>query len=580
MTIVTPSHPGCLNPTLAKRALWRPLLSALPLIVGASAACGGSGAKDPTEEPDGGAAMAEESNHDAARTEVDGGTVSAVSPDAMSPASPASDASPAALPTVDAGPDCTPEAGADIPDEDFADSDCDGIDGNAASAVFVAPAGSDGSAGTMSAPVRTIAKAMELAVAGGKAVYVCNGTYEERVAILGDAVSIFGGYDCARDWERIADHAVIAPAEGVPLTVQAVEDTVVLERLAFRANSTAAPAQSSIAAVIRSSASVRLSRVELTAGDAGDGVAAELVPAPTWGEATAGASALSTYGADNCTTYACSTYQPTGACGTVPSGAQGIANFCPDGSQIRGGNGGSGANARFFYGAWLTGPYDGSAGIPESGALNGFGGANAEPGRAGGDFGHIESGRYIADNSGADGSWGAPGQSGTGGIGGQSYCSADGDITFRLILGGGGGQGGYGGCGGPGGKGGGAGGASIALISEDSSVELVWSRVITGSGGGRRRAERRTYRSRRRRRRPRWRGHSRAARQRGWTRRQRRAAAATAVPAVAVHRSASRTSELHRRRTTRRSSWARRVSARSGRRAVEPQTVSEPSFTR
>src|SRR5579859_5966628 len=42
--------------------------------------------------------------------------------------------------------------------------------------IFVSPAGSDGSAGTRSAPLATIGHGMDVAKAAGKRVYVCAGS--------------------------------------------------------------------------------------------------------------------------------------------------------------------------------------------------------------------------------------------------------------------------------------------------------------------------------------------------------------------------------------------------------------------
>jgi hypothetical protein len=65
--------------------------------------------------------------------------------------------------------DCAPTdpgvhpGAADEPDLGFVDANCDGIDGDAAGAVFVAPSGSDANPGTQAAPVQTIGAAVALA---------------------------------------------------------------------------------------------------------------------------------------------------------------------------------------------------------------------------------------------------------------------------------------------------------------------------------------------------------------------------------------------------------------------------------
>ena len=104
---------------------------------------------------------------------------------------------------------CTP-SGADVPDDDFADQNCDGIDGDLEKAIFVAPSGSDAAQGTRESPVKTLNKATALAAASGKDVYACNGSYAEAL-VVSSAVRLYGGYDCKNGWARNKELAVIAP---------------------------------------------------------------------------------------------------------------------------------------------------------------------------------------------------------------------------------------------------------------------------------------------------------------------------------------------------------------------------------
>ena len=379
-------------------------------------------------------------------------------------------------------PGCTPEAGPDVPDENFQDTDCDGIDGDAERAIFVAPQGLDGSAGTRSAPVRTIAKGVELAASKGFDVYVCNATYPENVELLADAVSVYGGYDCASEWRRVADRAIVEPASGAPLTVQGVTSPIVIERLALRAATTSVPGTSSIAAVVLQAQSVRFSRVEFVAGDAGPGAPGAQVAPPAWQPARTGADAPVTNGADDCRAAASCAASVTGICYSIPAAGEGPSVACADRTEIRGGTGGIGANFKWF----APGPSAGQAGLPESSSQDGVNAPARTPGApAASGFGSLEGARYIASNGGADGLAGQPGSSGRGGEGGTSECGCSNDTCSPSFvrLGGGGGQGGYAGCGGPGGKGGGGGGASIALLVNESSVEISWSIVRTGRGG-------------------------------------------------------------------------------------------------
>ena len=81
----------------------------------------------------------------------------------------------------------------DLPDVEFEDTDCDGIDGTAARAIFVAPAGDDGATGTMGNPVHSMQVAVNLAKDAGKDVYAAGGSYVGTVSVA-SGVGIYGGY--------------------------------------------------------------------------------------------------------------------------------------------------------------------------------------------------------------------------------------------------------------------------------------------------------------------------------------------------------------------------------------------------
>jgi CARDB protein len=108
--------------------------------------------------------------------------------------------------------DCAPRDAAihpgapDLPDPQFVDTNCDGIDGTAARAVFVSPVGDDASPGTRDAPKRTFAAAIPAAAAGGKDVYATFGTYTERLDVQ-DGVGVYGGYSI--DWATRGAHATL-----------------------------------------------------------------------------------------------------------------------------------------------------------------------------------------------------------------------------------------------------------------------------------------------------------------------------------------------------------------------------------
>ena len=84
----------------------------------------------------------------------------------------------------------------DIPNLQFEDTNCDGIDGDESKAVFVALSGDDNATGTKANPVRTITKGITLAAPAGKDVYIAGGTYgsSSDTTHLADNVGLYGGY--------------------------------------------------------------------------------------------------------------------------------------------------------------------------------------------------------------------------------------------------------------------------------------------------------------------------------------------------------------------------------------------------
>src|SRR5262249_8828566 len=126
---------------------------------------------------------------------------------------------------------CTPTANADEPDDAFTDSNCDGLDGDVAKAIFVAPTGVADGDGSATKPVNAIARGVELARAARKDVYLCTGEYPENVLLEGTGVRVFGGYDCANAWKRVTDESKIAPNRGIPVTVRGIADAVVLDHV-------------------------------------------------------------------------------------------------------------------------------------------------------------------------------------------------------------------------------------------------------------------------------------------------------------------------------------------------------------
>ncbi|HET9623779.1 MAG TPA: hypothetical protein VFP84_20545, partial [Kofleriaceae bacterium] len=97
---------------------------------------------------------------------------------------------------------CQPPSATDVPDGDYKDDNCDGIDGDATQGIFVSTSGANTltCGTTVSQPCQTINAALDRAVATGRPnLYVQAGAYHE-VVVLRSGVSIWGGYDIS--WQR------------------------------------------------------------------------------------------------------------------------------------------------------------------------------------------------------------------------------------------------------------------------------------------------------------------------------------------------------------------------------------------
>src|SRR5262249_5914858 len=92
----------------------------------------------------------------------------------------------------------------DVPDLAFTDSDCDGIDGTAARAIFVSPRGQHSDRGPWPPPRQPLPAALAAAAAAAprRDVYAALGVYQETVT-LASGVSIYGGYQDFAGWQRV-----------------------------------------------------------------------------------------------------------------------------------------------------------------------------------------------------------------------------------------------------------------------------------------------------------------------------------------------------------------------------------------
>ncbi len=365
----------------------------------------------------------------------------------------------------------------DVPDDDFVDSNCDGIDGDIGGAIFVATSGSDTNSGTMTRPKRTIAAAVAHAAAVGKDVYVSHGVYTLSAPVtIASGVSIYGGYDS--DWVRSNKgrpvlHRTESADDGDLVAVRAeyVVDATVLDRLVIVAGDSTRGDSTGVE--VGYAPGLTLRRLFVFAGNGGDG-------------ADGRAGSRGSAGRDG----------EAGAASRCRSGtfraAAGGSNTCVGDYYLddwRTGLGGAGATKRAgqdggFGSGLLFGEARGGAGASSGGV-----GSPGETATSLGAFTNYIPGQSdlmpingVGGAAGLPGSNGPPGRRGGGGGGGGS----GGEGFWNGYWGGGGGGGGAGGCGGVGGGGGLPGGTSIALSIESriGLVELCSLRSSDGGDGG------------------------------------------------------------------------------------------------
>jgi hypothetical protein len=362
-----------------------------------------------------------------------------------------------------------PGAG-DKPDLDFIDSNCDGIDGDAAAAVFVSPTGNDASPGTLTRPLRTLAAAVAAADSRNRDVYASAGTYDEELDVV-SRVGVYGGYSAS--WRRsltsttrITGAATTSGAtEGaVALNVAA---TTTLQLLTLAPGAPIAPGASSYGLRGIHSPGLRIERVTVLAAPGAAGAAGENGTAGRFG-GNAGNGNYPAFGVGGTSPVG----HPGGRGATIDldtgAGAQGSHGLflVPDLWGRRGGDGGPGGKGGSDHSDGGRG-YPGDPGIFLGDGTSG-GPGNAMPGNGlwrGHDGG--------TGNRGSDGHGG-----GGGGGGGLDGCPCGADFAGQ------GGGGGGGGEGGGGGQGGHAGGGSFGIFVIASAGAVVRESSVTAANGG------------------------------------------------------------------------------------------------
>lgn len=395
---------------------------------------------------------------------------------------------------------CTAQAGDDRPDDltesayptANRDTNCDGIDGDVAKALFVdTRTGNDNNAGTRTAPLKTISAALQQLAGMSSSidqVYVSKGEYVESLSLV-DGISIYGGFDAAAGWSRSAGNVV-----------------QVLGNYRNTNNHVIAVRGSNL----NGSKETTIQNIEMIAGNATEAIPGTQNGASSYALhctnctklrvvgviAQAGSGALGRQGvAQGVAIYPDSNTLPASCAGkpgdlqnhgSRPGGVGGTALSCAAGRG--GGNGGaSGLKGSGQPGAsgQVSGQGGGSGGAAGGHRGNGSAGVAGAPGQPGvsGSVGAAKgviSGGFWSGIAGSAGGTGHAGHGGGGGGGGGGH-----DRSLADNRGGGsGGGGGAGGCAGTGGDGGGAGGASIAIALHTSTgATVVRSSLRTSKAG-------------------------------------------------------------------------------------------------
>jgi hypothetical protein len=367
-----------------------------------------------------------------------------------------------------------PNANRDLPDDNFLDNNGDGIDGEIARAIFVAPAGSDANPGTMEQPKRSITSAIAAVVADGtkSEVYVAAGTYSETIELV-EGVSIYGGYS-ATSWSRSFTNVATIEGDTIAMSGTSITQAMVIDLLTVESADNTTGAGNSTGIYLADSEGISLRNLTIVAGNGGNGSAGTNgLQGRLGNDGAPGAITAGGAGGD------------TVMVGGIASGKGGDGGNGAATITLAGGNGGDGlpqpGGGMGGNGGPVPDPNPDNCGIDGFGGdlgTAGAGGLDGSPG-AGGDGQGTVLGGYWLGSRGDDGTVGTPGFGGGAGGGG----SAGREPTCQAIPGGGGGGGGSGGQVGDEGGGGGGGGGSFGVFAFNSSVTIENSTITAGDGG-------------------------------------------------------------------------------------------------
>jgi hypothetical protein len=376
---------------------------------------------------------------------------------------------------------CNPLEGAladDLPDPDYLDTNCDGIDGDILRSVFVdITSGKDFNPGTVDLPKRTIQAGIDTAAAEAKPIVIVSlGTYSETVS-LKNGVGVYGQYDRASGWQRKPENITQIRGGRVAVYADNLTASTGLHGFSILSESATEAGGSSYGVMARNSPGLILIANTIQAGSGSQGIMGTMGALGLNG----GAGERGLQGCE----YDAVCIDPFSVCNKCsrPSGGGGGISPCgnPGGG---GGNGGDsdGNGASGAAGTGTGGGYAGTGGVVASPGYPGGGGSsgsNGQPGTGGPLVGVIGPEGYVV----GDGLNGKNGTNGSGGGGGGSGGGDSPGFCQCRSFGGAGGGGGGAGCGGGGGVGGGGGGASVGIYVYGAGIQVSRTIVKTGNGG-------------------------------------------------------------------------------------------------
>ncbi len=415
---------------------------------------------------------------------------------------------------------CAPPSSTDTPDGNYADENCDGIDGDITNGIFVATPAHEGNDTancglTFDDPCETINFSIARAVMTGRTnLYIQAGSYTEVVVLIG-GINLWGGYDTA--WKRAPysepGHKVEvfggadtgANGDGEYLTVRAhglggpvtIGDLVLHGPDASGVRGGGRDGKSSYV-VHAVGSTVSLVRVQIAAGKGAAGIGGP--GGLDWLTLTATSMMNGGRGGAG--------VQSIVFCDDTEHGAGGIAgvNSCTGSPSTRlpnGGAGGDGGTRDTRCNTQLDAT-PGKAGMNAATVLQpGNYGVGSSGGTGGTACGSVSfgNGGFILDGSGGSalgggyligdywyGHVGGPGFTGENGTGGGGGGGGGGCDNGTDAAGGGGGGGGAGGCAARGGGGGGGGGGGSIGVAAMAGAKLTLAdcqlfRNAAGAGG-------------------------------------------------------------------------------------------------